>query len=312
MTVSRQLPPDKTGVAKAETSIKSTELQDDAKEDPNHVSMAAWFMVALLLMTNIHQQWTRALVFYIVSFKVPPTDETARLYMNIDLGFGEEQYGLLASFGFTLLFTICSLVAGRAADSGNRAGITAAAAAGWSVATVGQGLANSFDSVLGARALTGLTQAFTNPAAYGLIASTFPESRVSTANSIYSSAVYVGGALASLTILLDNQIGWRDSSLAIGALGLLLAGVSAVFLKDPEARPAFFGGKGGSGDGDGVRASMAAAVPSLDADAVGTDGRGADDGVEEGASDAGVQAQVIELLCAKLHLFHQNVKSNLR
>ena len=103
---------------------------------------------------------------------------------------------------------------------------------------MGQGLANSFDIVLGARALTGLTQAFTNPAAYGLIASTFPESRVSTANSIYSSAVYVGGALASLTILLDNQIGWRDSSLAIGALGLLLAGVSAVFLKDPEARPA--------------------------------------------------------------------------
>jgi hypothetical protein len=80
-------------------------------------------------------------------------------------------------------------------------------------------------------------QAFTNPAAYGLIASTFPETRVSTANSIYSSAVYVGGALASLTILLDNQIGWRESSIAIGALGLLLAGASALFLKDPEQRP---------------------------------------------------------------------------
>jgi hypothetical protein len=42
------------------------------------------------------------------------------------------------------------------------------------------------------------------------------QARVSTANSIYSSAVYVGGALASLTILLDNQIGWRDSSILIG------------------------------------------------------------------------------------------------
>ena len=241
ITIIRQLPPDKTGMTDAETS---SEVWDDAKTDPHDVSIAAWFMVALLLMTNIHQQWTRALVFYIVSFKVPPTDESARLYMNIDLGFGEEQYGLLASFGFTLLFTICSLVAGRAADSGNRAGITAAAAAGWSVATAGQGLANSFDTVLGARALTGMTQAFTNPAAYGLIASTFPESRVSTANSIYSSAVYVGGALASLTILLDNQIGWRDSSIAIGVLGLLLAGVSAVFLKDPETRPVLFGWKG--------------------------------------------------------------------
>jgi len=49
------------------------------------------------------------------------------------------------------------------------------------VATVAQGLAGSFENVLGARALTGLTQAFTNPAAYGLIASTFPEVCISLA-----------------------------------------------------------------------------------------------------------------------------------
>ena len=145
-------------------------------------------------------------MFYLVSFKVPATEESARLYMNIDLGFGESDYGLLASFGFTLLFTACSLVAGRAADSGNRVGITAAAAAGWSLATMAQGVSSSFENVLASRGLMGLSQAFTNPAAYGLIASTFPEARVSTANSIYSSAVYVGGALASLTILLDNSI----------------------------------------------------------------------------------------------------------
>jgi len=248
LSLGMQQPRDKVGATgSASDSIADTRstATPNRPEAPNHVPMASWLMVAVLLLANIHQQWTRALVFYIVSFKVPATEETARLYMNIDLGFGEEQYALLASFGFTILFTVCSLLAGRAADSGNRAGITAVAAVGWSVATVAQGLASSFEYVLGARALTGLSQAFSNPAAYGLIASTFPESRVSTANSIYSSAVYVGGALASLTILLDNQIGWRDSSIGIGVLGLVLAGVSAVFLKDPEERPGLFDGKGG-------------------------------------------------------------------
>ena len=244
LTLRMQLPRDKTGIAGAASAVSADSAGTEPPGDPNHVPMASWIMVAVLLLANVHQQWTRALVFYIVSFKVPATEVTARLYMNIDLGFGEEQYALLASFGFTILFTVCSLIAGRAADSGNRAGITALAAVGWSVATVAQGLASSFENVLGSRALTGLTQAFSNPAAYGLIASTFPEARVSTANSIYSSAVYVGGALASLTILLDNQIGWRDSSIGIGILGLVLAGVSAVFLKDPEERPVLFAGSG--------------------------------------------------------------------
>ena len=114
-----QLPRDKAMDAKETEAEASRVPADKRPDDPNGVPVAAWFLVAILLFTNIHQQWTRALVFYLVSFKVPVTEETARLYMNIDVGFGEEQYGLLASFGFTLLFTVCSLVAGRAADAGN-------------------------------------------------------------------------------------------------------------------------------------------------------------------------------------------------
>ena len=49
-------------------------------------------------------------MYYLVSFKVPDGDESARLYMNKDLGFDESQYALLASFGFTALFTVFSLI----------------------------------------------------------------------------------------------------------------------------------------------------------------------------------------------------------
>ena len=41
----------------------------------------------------------RALIFYTVDFKAAPSDETIRLFMNVDVGFDQAQYGLLASIG---------------------------------------------------------------------------------------------------------------------------------------------------------------------------------------------------------------------
>lgn len=216
-------------------------LAKDADENMGVVKLpgtplASWFAVALLLGINIHNQWTRALVYYLVSFKVEDSPENNKLYMNKDLSFGEEQYSLLASFGFTTLYTAASLFAGRAADKYNRATMITLAAALWSVSTAANSIATSFDSILGLRALSGVTQAFVGPQAYGLIASYFSGTGASmaTANSIYASGVYVGGALASLSILLDGQLGWRDTSLAAGGIGLVLSLGASLTLKDPR------------------------------------------------------------------------------
>ncbi len=70
---------------------------------------------------------------------------------------------MLASFGFTALFTASSLFAGRAADTLDRAKVIVIGAASWSIAGMLQSVATSFDSVLGLRALTGISQAFLNP-----------------------------------------------------------------------------------------------------------------------------------------------------
>jgi hypothetical protein len=37
-------------------------------------------------------------------------------YANVDLGYGPSEYGLLASFGFTIVFASASFAAGRLAD----------------------------------------------------------------------------------------------------------------------------------------------------------------------------------------------------
>jgi len=59
-----------------------------------------------------------------------------------------------------------------------------------------------------------------------------PESRLATANAVYSSGIYVGGALASLSILLDNQLGWRGTSLAAGGFGLGVSLLSFLALRE--------------------------------------------------------------------------------
>ena len=65
-------------------------------------------------------------------------------------------------------------------------------------------------------------QAFTTPAAYTLLADAVPVGSRATANSVYSSGVYFGGACASLTVLLTFSIGWRDCSLLAGNIHILL------------------------------------------------------------------------------------------
>lgn len=54
----------------------------------------------------------------------------------------------------------------------------------------------------------------------------------------YSIAVAFGGALASLSILLDNQIGWQDTTIAISLAGFSAAGLSALLLQDDESSDA--------------------------------------------------------------------------
>jgi hypothetical protein len=44
--------------------------------------------------------------------------------MNVDIGFSEGQYGLLASVAFTSLFAVASLGAGIASDRSNRKVLT--------------------------------------------------------------------------------------------------------------------------------------------------------------------------------------------
>ena len=83
---------------------------------PSAVTDKAGTTAIVLLALATINQWARALIFYTVDFKTPVSDEAMRLFMNVDVGFDEAQYGVLASIGFAALFSITSLIAGGLVD----------------------------------------------------------------------------------------------------------------------------------------------------------------------------------------------------
>lgn len=192
--------------------------------------------VAVLLALFTVNQWSRSLVFYIVDFSdkvqvsADALAEASRLFINVDLGFDQAQYGLLASLGFATLFSLTSLLAGRAVDQLDSRWLLAGSGAVWSLAMEWQAVATRFDDVLGARLLQGFSQAFCNPAAYVALGKITPTESRATVFGIYSSGVYFGGALAALSILIDASLGWRGLSEVTCVVGLAVALLTGLVL----------------------------------------------------------------------------------
>jgi len=155
--------------------------------------------------------------------------------MNLDIGFSEAQYGALASVAFTALFAIASLFAGGLADRNDRKLLTIGSTMAWSAAIFATALGEDYNQVLAARIFMGLACAFSTPSAYTLIRDLVSKERSALANSLYGSGVYLGGGLSSLSILLDERIGWRGTCEVIAAFGLLATVAAATFLpSDPK------------------------------------------------------------------------------
>lgn len=188
--------------------------------------------LAVLLAIFVSNQACRALLFYLVDFG--PDADPARA-MNAVLDFGAGEYGFLATIVFTVPFTIASLAAGLLSDGGDRMRFSGLAGLAWSAITVSMAFAFSYDTLLGQRALLGVSQAATNPAALSLIGELFPEARA-TASSIFGLGIYVGGGLASLGAAVDEQIGWRNTCAAFGFSSALVS-VLAFTIADPRPPP---------------------------------------------------------------------------
>lgn len=145
---------------------------------------AAWYLVFVLMVLYIISFVDRQILALLV--------KPIRQAMEISDG----QMGLLMGFGFALFYTLFGIPLGWAADRYSRLGLIAVGLVMWSIMTAGCGLANQFASLLFFRFGVGIGEAALSPAAYSMIADSFPPRRLATAISVYSMGIYLGSGLA--------------------------------------------------------------------------------------------------------------------
>jgi MFS family permease len=136
---------------------------------------------------------------------------------------------------FLIPFSIFGVYTGSLTDSvSNRKNVLGAFSILWSLTTIVSGSTESFAVFATMRVLLGVLESANNPLAYSLIRDLFPPEYRSTANSIFTSSIYIGGAISSLSLLIIQNFGWRDDYIFTGAMGVIFGIATLLFLQEPE------------------------------------------------------------------------------
>jgi MFS family permease len=127
-----------------------------------------------------------------------------------DLAITDTQFSLLAGLAFTLFYTVMGIPFAWLADRGSRRNLIAASMTFWSVMTAGCGLANSFLTLFLARIGVGAGEAGLSPAAYSMIADSFPPEKRARPLGVYATGAILGVGLA--LIIGGFVVHWANSA----------------------------------------------------------------------------------------------------
>ena len=181
-----------------------------------------WLTVGLL--------WVVALLNYLDRLMIT----TMRDPLKSEITMSDAQFGLLTSV-FLWVYGVFSPLGGYLADRFSRRAVIIASLFIWSALTWLTGHMHSFESLLIARALMGLSEACYIPAALALIADFHPGPTRSLATGLHMSGVYAGAALGGVGGFIAEHYGWRTGFQWFGLFGVGYAILTMVLLRDASA-----------------------------------------------------------------------------
>ncbi len=191
-------------------------------------SRTAWLIVALLVpvaLLNYLDRQMLASMKYSVMQDIP------------DIAL-EENWGKILAL-FKWVYAILSPIGGYLADRYSRRRVIAGSLLVWSAVTWATGHVTSYEQLLAARAVMGVSEAFYIPAALALIADFHLGPTRSRAIGLHQMGIYAGVILGGFSGYLadDPTFGWRFAFDVCGIVGVLYAIPLFLLLRNP-VRPA--------------------------------------------------------------------------
>jgi MFS family permease len=187
----------------------------------------SWYALGLLTAVYVLNFLDRQLMYILL---VP---------IQKEMKFTDLQLAALGAMAFVIFYTLLGIPFGRLADRVSRKRMIAVGLAIWSLFSGLTGFADSFWSIFFCRLMVGVGEATLGPAALSLIGDYFPPRMRATVNSVYSSAIALGGGLAFfLGGWIGQSYGWRPAFWFLGFPGLALAVLVFLLREQPRTTTA--------------------------------------------------------------------------
>ena len=159
--------------------------------------------------------------------------EEAYTNLKIDLGMTSFQNDCVNGAVFTFTNGFASLFWGYLADKYTRRWVWIIACACWTGASFLISFTTNFGEILAVRILFAIFMATSIPYSVSMLSDyTMPHER-GLAQSIFAAGIYLGVGMSSLSIFLDNAVGWRNAVRIVCAIcvGFL---VPQIFVGEPK------------------------------------------------------------------------------
>jgi MFS family permease len=147
----------------------------------------------------------------------------------------DRQFGLMSGLAFALLYTTLALPIAWLADRFSRVWIMTTALTVWSGFTALCGMVGGFWQLFLCRMGVGIGEAGGVAPAYSLLADYFPKHQRARALAAYAFGIPIGtGAGTLVGGLLAATHGWRTAFIVVGAIGLVVAPLYRLTVRDPR------------------------------------------------------------------------------